>query len=325
MDRTERIGLGTAIVGHALLFALLSARFFAIPIPTPVQQQPLEVSLVKDVALEAAAPQATQPPAPSVAPDRGAPEDAAPPEPVVAAPDPEPKPAPPVEKPAPAKPKPAPPKPAQKPAPAPKPVAAAKPVPIKKPKPEPAAPEKTAAKASPAKPAPAKASTAAAAPAHAKPAAAKGTGSDAAARTSRPRGSLLGDDFLKGLSDKPAKSQSLAPVAAKIDASALASIQAAIKRQIQPCADRQSNGGIPDDAKQVVVTFNLRLNPDGTLAATPTIVRRQNVEGNERYVRQIADIGIAAFKGCSPLKLPSEFYSTPAGGWNNINYNWQLR
>ena len=216
------------------------------------------------------------------------------------------------------------PNPVEKPAPAPKPVAAAKPAPVKKPKPEPAAPEKSAAKSVPAKASPAKAS-ASATPAHAKTAATKGTGSDIAAKTSRPRGSLLGDDFLKGLTDKPSKNQSTAPVAAKVDAHALASIQAAIARQIQPCADRQATGGIPDDAKQVIVTFNLRLNPDGTLAATPTIVRRQNVEGNERYAQQIAEIGIAAFKGCSPLKLPSEYYSTPAGGWNNINYKWQLR
>ena len=34
---------------------------------------------------------------------------------------------------------------------------------------------------------------------------------------------------------------------------------------------------------------------------------------------------IAAFKGCSPLKLPAEYYDTPNGGWNNINFNWKLR
>lgn len=324
MERAERIGLGAAVAGHVLLFALLSARFFSVPVPTPVPQQPIDVSLVQDVALDAAAPKAIEPPAPSVAADRGAPDDAAPPEPAAAAPEPEPKPAPPVVKPAPPILKPATPKPTEKPAPAPKPVAAAKPAPAKRPKPEPAAAEKTAPKSPPAKAAPAKRS-ASAASVHGKPAAAKGAGTDIAAKASRPRGSLLGDDFLKGLSDKPSKSQSPAPVAAKIDSHALDNIQSAIRRQIQPCADRQSNGGIPDDAKQVVVTFNLRLNPNGTLASTPTIVRRQNVEGNERYVQQIAEIGIAAFKGCSPLKLPSEYYSTPAGGWNNINYNWQLR
>ena len=322
MDRVERIGLGTAIAGHALLFALLSARFFSVPIPTPVQQQPLEVSLVPDVALEAAAPKAVEPPAPSVAPDRGAPEDAAPPDPVEVAPAPEPKPLPPVEKPAP-------PRPVDKPAPALKPIAASKPAPVKKPKPkpEPAAAEKTVAKAAPAKTAPTKSSAktvASAAPAHAKPAAAKGTGSDVAAKTSRPRGSLLGDDFLKGLSDKPSKSQSLAPVAAKVDANALKSIIAAISQQIQPCANRQVDPG--PGANQIVTTFNLHLNQDGSLAATPKVVRQTGTDDdNNRYAQRVVDLGIAAFKGCTPLKLPSEFYSTPSGGWNNINYKWQLK
>ena len=307
MDRAERIGLGVAIAGHALLFALLSARFFSVPVPTPVQQQPIEVSLVKDVALQAAAPKAVEPPAPSIAPDRGAPEDAAPPEPVDAAPEPEPKPA----------------RPVEKPAPAPKPIAAAKPAPVKKSKPEPAAPEKSAAKSMPAKASPAKASTSAA-PSHPNIAAAKGTGSDTAAKISRPRGSLLGDDFLKGLTDKPSKSRSTAPVAAKVDARALGQIQDAIRQQIQPCANRQNDPG--PGANAIVTTFNLHLNEDGSLAATPRMVRQTGInDDNSRYAQRVVDLGIAAFKGCSPLKLPNEYYSTPAGGWNNINYKWQLR
>ncbi len=323
MDRAERIGLGVAVAGHVVLFALLSARFFTVPVPTPVQQQPLEVSLVNDVALQAAAPKAVEPPAPSIAPDQGAPEDAAPPEPVEAAPEPEPRPAPPAEKPAPARPKPAPPKPVEKPAPTPKPVAAAKPAPVKKPKPEPAAPEKSAAKSAPAKASPAKVS-AASTPAHARTAATKGTGSDIAAKTSRPRGSLLGDDFLKGLTDKPSKSQAIAPVAAKVDARALGQIQDAIRQQIQPCANRQNDPG--PGANAIVTTFNLHLNEDGSLAATPKMVRQTGIDDeNSRYAQRVVDLGIAAFKGCSPLKLPSEYYSTPAGGWNNINYKWQLR
>jgi len=48
-------------------------------------------------------------------------------------------------------------------------------------------------------------------------------------------------------------------------------------------------------------------------------------EENARYKQRVIDLGIAAFKGCSPLKLPPEFYSTPSGGWNNINFNWKLQ
>ncbi|MEI5687930.1 cell envelope biogenesis protein TolA [Sphingomonas kyungheensis] len=340
MDRAERIGLGIAVVGHVVLFGLLSVGFLATPNPEKLQQTPMEVSLVPDVALEASAPQAVTPPAQSVAPDAGAPEDAAPPAPAEE-PAPEPEPAPPAPQPEPAPPKPTPPKPAPaKPAPAkpappkpaPKPAPAPKPVPAKL-KPRPAeAPAKPAAKPAPAKPAratpaapaksAAKPSSSAAKPA--KPAAAKGSGSSESSKAARPRGSRLGDDFLAGLSSDPSPSKSTAPRAAKIDGRAMASIVQAIARQIQPCADRQVNPG--PGANEIVTTLNLRLNEDGTLAATPRMVRQSGVtDENERYKQRVVDLGIAAFKGCAPLKLPSEYYSTPSGGWNNINFQWKLQ
>lgn len=310
MERAEKIGLGVAAAGHVVLFGLLSIGFLATPNPLKLTPQPVEVSLVKDVGLEATAPQAIEPPAQSVAPDTGEPEDAAPPAPVETVPEPVPVPVP---APAP-KPKPAPAKPAPKPAPAPKPVPAAKP----KPKPPAPAAEKAAAK--PAKPT----QTAKATPKRTAPAAAKGTGSTATAKATRPRGSRLGDNFLQGLTDQPSKSVSQVPRAAKIDAKALASIVQAIARQIQPCADRQVDPG--PGANTIVTTLNLKLNPDGTLAATPTVVRQSGVDGdNQRYARRVTDLGVAAFKGCSPLRLPAEFYDTPNGGWNNINFNWKLR
>ncbi|MGL4312528.1 MAG: cell envelope biogenesis protein TolA, partial [Sphingomonas sp.] len=117
---------------------------------------------------------------------------------------------------------------------------------------------------------------------------------------------------------------SLTPRAAIIDAAALASIRDAIARQIQPCADRQVNPG--PGANRIVTTLNLRLNPDGTLAGTPSVVRQTGLDDeNQRYAQRVKDLGIAAFKGCAPLHLPPEFYATPNGGWGNINYNWQLR
>ncbi|TPG15494.1 cell envelope biogenesis protein TolA [Sphingomonas oligophenolica] len=310
MDRAEKVGLGIAVVGHIVLFGLLSVGLLSTPNPEKLQQHPIEVSLVKDVGLEATAPQAVTPPAQSVAPDQGAPEDAAPPAGAVTEPQPAPAPVPPTPA---AKPAPAKPAPTTKPAPAPK------PAPVRaKPKPAPPAPEKAAPKAAPAKPA------ASAKPTPATPSKAKGSGSKAEATTSKPRGSRLGPNFLEGLTDKPSTSKSTAPVAAKIDARALASIQQAIARQIQPCADRQVNPG--PGANEIVTVLNLRLNEDGTLAATPRMVRQTGVNGdNDRYRQRVVDLGVAAFKGCSPLKLPAEYYSTPAGGWNNINYNWQLR
>jgi hypothetical protein len=58
----------------------------------------------------------------------------------------------------------------------------------------------------------------------------------------------------------------------------------------------------------------------------PTVVRQSGVDDdNQRYARRVVDLGVAAFKGCSPLKLPAEYYATANGGWSNINYNWKLR
>ena len=68
------------------------------------------------------------------------------------------------------------------------------------------------------------------------------------------------------------------------------------------------------------------LNRNGTLAAEPRVVRQEGVDSsNGRYARRVIDLGIAAFKGCSPLELPQEYYQTSNGGWSNLNYHWQLR
>lgn len=298
MERSERIGFGVAAAGHLVLFGLLSVGFLATPNPELLKPTPIEVSLVEDVGLEAQAPQAVTPPAQSRAPEIGPPEEAPPPAPSDTAPEPDPAPPLPQPKAAP------PPEPAPKAPPRPK-KAAAAPAPVK-------------AKIPPKRQAPAPT------PAKTKPAPAKMAGTNAAATRPRPRGSRLGDDFLKGISDQPAKSKSVVPSAAKIDARALASIVQAIARQIQPCADRQVNPG--PGANEIVTLLNLRLNVDGTLAATPSVVRQSGTtDQNRRYARRVIDLGVAAFKGCSPLRLPAEFYSTPNGGWNNINYNWQLR
>ncbi|MGU3389093.1 cell envelope biogenesis protein TolA [Sphingomonas sp. M1A8_2b] len=342
MDRSEKIGLGVAVVGHAVLFGLLSLGFLSAPEPPKIQQQPIDVSLVPDVALEATAPQATEVPAQSIAPDEGAPEDAAPPAPDQAEPEPKPDPVPPAPQPRPTPPKPKPqpapePKPEPKPQPKPKPAPpkpAAKPAPVKKPveKPKPAPAKAKPTKASPEKSAPAKTTTKAKdSPAKssssssksAKPSSTKGSGSTAEAKTSRPRGSRLGDNFLKGLSADPSPSKSEAPRAAKMDAKAATNIGSAILRQVQPCANRQVTPG--PGAERIRVKINLRLNRDGSLAGRPTISEHTGVdEDNQRYVARVDDLAIATFVGCSPLRgLPDELYDVPHG-WSNFSLRYKL-
>ncbi|RKE43747.1 MULTISPECIES: cell envelope biogenesis protein TolA [unclassified Sphingomonas] len=343
MDRSEKIGLGVAVVGHVLLFGALSLGFLGAPeLPKKIEQQPIDVSLVPDVALEATAPQSVETPAESVAPDEGAPEDAAPPAPEEAEPEPQLDPVPPAPQPKPAPPKPAPkPQPAPEPKPQPKPKPAppkpvAKPAPVPKPvvKPQPKAEKAPPAKAAPAKSAPTKAAAKpSAAPAKtsssassakpAKPSSTKGSGSTAEAKASRPRGSRLGDNFLKGLSADPSPSKSEAPKAAKLGAQAAANIGSAILRQVQPCANRQVTPG--PGAERIRVTINLKLNRDGTLKSRPTISGHAGVDDdNRRYVDRVDDLAIATFVGCSPLRgLPDDLYDVQ-NGWSNFSLRYKL-
>ena len=162
--------------------------------------------------------------------------------------------------------------------------------------------------AAPTRPAPAKAAPAKAAPA--KPA---------------PRVSRLGDDFLKGIDEAPAKSAGPAKAAAAtFDANALASIQQAIRRQVQPCANRQVDPG--PGANRIRVTLNVRLNRSGRLNGPPRVVRTTGVdEENSRYEERVKDLAVAAYTGCAPLTgLPPDLYKTAKGGWSNINMTYRL-
>lgn len=334
MERGERTGLAIAVAGHIVLFGLLSVGFLSTPNPEKLKVTPIDISLVKDVALDAASPTPNQQAAQSVAPEEGAPEDAAPPEPVEAEPEPQPAPPPPAPQPKPQpKPQPRPepkPEPAPKPRPVPKPEPKPKPVERPQPKPQPKS------KPAPARPAPAKpvreAKPAPARPtrSEAKPAAApkpttpaRGSGKSETAKTTRPRGSHLGADFLKGLSADPSPSKSQAAPAARIGAQQLANIASAILRQVQPCANRQVTPG--PGAERIRVAINLHLNKDGSLAAAPRVVGHSGVDGeNERYVDRVDDLAIATFKGCSPLRgLPAELYDVP-GGWSNFTLRYKL-
>ncbi len=296
MTRNEGLGLGLAVIGHVVLFALLSLAWLAPKTP-PVPSQPIEVSLVDAVALDQHAPAAPEPPSPSTAPEPGPPADAPPPAKAAeVAPDP-----------APPKPQPKavpPPKPAPMPAPAPK-----KPVAEKTDKPD-------RSKASPAK---------VAAPSTRAVAATKGNGSDARATKPKATGSLLDDDFRKGLTQAPSRAKpSEAAPGAVMNAQAAANIGSAIQRQIQPCANRQVIPG--PGANRIVATVRLQINRDGSLAARPTIADDHGGvdDENRRYVDAVDRAAIATFMGCQPLRgLPPDLYDVPRG-WKVFNLRYKM-
>lgn len=320
MERTEKIGLGVATAGHVLLFGLLSAGFLSTPNPLKLKSPPMDISLVDEVALQSTAPQiSTQPPPPSVAPEQGPTEDAKPaPEP---APAPEPTPAPPEPKPVPKPlPKPTPPKPVVKevPKPAPKPAPPKKEVAKTPAKPKPA-PEKPAPKAKPApekpaaraKPAPEKPKAAAAAPSKAK-SDAKGK-SDAPAKASgagkadKPKGSLLGKDFLKGIDSKEDAPRTPAPPpAAAMGPAQKSALDAELRRQLKPHW-RPPSGA---DADQLVTLLEVRLDKSGAVIGTPEVIDQQGVTASNRPQAKLhAERAIQAVKLASPFhNMPPEFY-----------------
>jgi hypothetical protein len=140
-----------------------------------------------------------------------------------------------------------------------------------------------------------------------------------AQRTRRPG---LGDLNPNAFGRDPA-ARSDRPPAAAMSARAAADIGQAITRQVQPCADRQVDPG--PGANRIVTTLNLRLNRDGSLATPPRVVRQGGLnDDNRRYAQRVADIAVAAFTGCSPLRgLPAELYDVPRG-WSNFTMNYRL-
>ena len=142
----------------------------------------------------------------------------------------------------------------------------------------------------------------------------------------KPRVSRIGADFLKGIADAvPSASTAPARAAAlTISASAMAGIQQAIRRQVQPCADRQVNPG--PGASRIKVKLHLVLNRSGRLTSPPQVVGSSGVDDdNSRYEERVKDLAVAAFTGCAPLTgLPQELYQTANGGWSNFNMTYSL-
>ncbi|MFL9840906.1 TonB C-terminal domain-containing protein [Sphingomonas sp. ST-64] len=56
LDRREGAGIGMAVIGHAVLFGLLSVGFLATPNPMKLETTPIEVSLTDEVGLVSEAP-----------------------------------------------------------------------------------------------------------------------------------------------------------------------------------------------------------------------------------------------------------------------------
>ena len=259
-DRAELAGTGAALAFHAALIAALSLSLAHVAkVPEPPA---MEVELVDEVGLQAAAPAALAvPPPPSTAPEISQADATEPAPPPTAAPLPP----------------------------------AAKLVPT----PAPHAIERATARPTRALPAP--------------------------ARTA-PKASRIGADFLKGIAaDAPSKANAPPRAAATVSASAMAGIVQAIRRQVQPCADRQVNPG--PGASRIKVKLRLHLMLSGRLKRPPEVLATTGIDDeNSRYEQRVRDLAVATFVGCSPLSgLPPDLYETTSGqGWSDFVMNYNL-
>lgn len=279
MERAEKIGLGVATGGHVLLFGVLSIGLLT-PTPEIFKPKPVEVSLIGETALEAAAPTVSnEAPAPASAPDVAPlPSEEQPPAPVERIVEPRPEPPRPIDR--------TPPRPAEKPVP----VKTVTPKPAQKPAP----PKKVAvSKPTPVRPAPAKPAAQAAKPST-KPA------------VQPPRQSKLGKDFLKGV---PAESGGTAqtPTAKKASATVKKSIDVSISAEIKPFWQKNAPSGV--DVEQLVTVVELRLAQDGSLAATPRCLPTTGVtDSNRNQAGLHCERAIKAARLAAPFKLPAEYY-----------------
>lgn len=270
MENAEKIGLGVAATGHVLLFGLLSLSLLSKP-DASFKPKPIEVMIADEVGLESAAPDpAKLPPATSVAPEIGLPQESE----IVAAP---PK----------AEPLPKPPKVEPTPTPSPKPAPASKPTPQPKPKPKPT-PKPAASKPStqPSKPT--------TTPAKAKP-----------ADKPKPRGSRLGADFLKGVTDSPSVSRSQNVAAEKASPQAVASLQRELYRLVKQHWKPPTGA----DAELLRTTVTARLDTNGNIVGTPTAKTTGITASNRSQVKIHQERAIAAVKLAAPFKsFPEKFY-----------------
>ena len=281
MQRAEKIGLGVAFAGHIALFAALSLGLFATE-DIPPKPDPVQVSLIGEIAPVTAAPQlSNEAPAPAPADEIGDPLDAmAEPLPQMDAPAPvtQTEPAPPRAEPRPV------PKPEAKPKPAPRPKA--KPAP--KPEPKKAAPAPKAA----AKPAP---------KAEAKPQQTRSSGSS---RANADRSRSFADN-MRGSIGTTGKADN--PPAAAYSETTRRQIDVSIKGEIAPYWKRNVPSGV--DVDQLRTILRIRLNQDGSLAGTPKLISQSGkTASNEPQQKLHIERAIKSVQQAAPFKLPAEYY-----------------
>ncbi|MEO9636097.1 MAG: cell envelope biogenesis protein TolA [Parasphingorhabdus sp.] len=121
----------------------------------------------------------------------------------------------------------------------------------------------------------------------------------------KPRGSRLGNDFLKGVTDAPSVSRNQNIAAAKASPAAVASLQRELYRLIK-LKWRPPTGA---DAELLRTTVTARLDSKGRIVGTPTATTTGITPSNRSQVNIHKERAIAAVRLAAPYTtFPEKFY-----------------
>ncbi|SFO95108.1 energy transducer TonB [Qipengyuania nanhaisediminis] len=138
-------------------------------------------------------------------------------------------------------------------------------------------------------------------------------------RTERSGGSRVGDNFLAGAGDSTTTNETRVP-ASQIGASAKASLVQRISREIKPHWQPPSG----PEVEQITTFLRFQLNPDGSLAGRPTVVRQTGVnDTNRAQAGRHGEQAIRAVQLAAPFELPEEYYEA----WKVVGpfgFDWRL-
>ncbi len=119
----------------------------------------------------------------------------------------------------------------------------------------------------------------------------------------KPRGSRLGNDFLKGVADRASTATAQTARAAAGPAVA-ASLAREVLRQLKPHWKAPTGA----DAEQLRTLLSIHLNPDGTVAAVKVIDTTGVTDSNRGQVRLHQEAAVKAVRLAAPFVLPTELY-----------------
>jgi outer membrane biosynthesis protein TonB len=98
-----------------------------------------------------------------------------------------------------------------------------------------------------------------------------------------------------------------------------ADLQDALRSMIRPCWSPQV--GAPN-AADLVVDFDISLNPDGSVAQAPQLTGQSaSMVASNNYTRAAADAAKRAIIECAPYKLPANQYAT----WRAFTFHFDPR